>query len=233
MKKKALFIMTVIVLTLTAVFAVGCKDKDGFKDLEYYDFEDFITLKNFTVKFSQEKNTVGKYDNDGSEIKFMTDTTDEEGVNNKIYYSFAAEGSKINIGGEWQIIETDDVDDYLSSIADRTGLSYTKIQETYLTEKSDRIYAVDPDHFFKELFRQKYESYFGKDYEENEFAAEYENQKEEIFGNIDDYMVTLDFSEKKQIKLTIVKHSEDEEKQTSEFIFTDIGTTKVDLPKEE
>ena len=198
-----------------ALCAVGCNKDDGFTDLDYYDFEDFITLKNFTVKFSQEPNTVGKYVNDGSEIRFMTDTTDEEGANNQVYYTFSAEESKAYIGGAWQTIETQDIDDYLSSIADRIGLSYTKIQEAYVTE----------------IFRQKYEAYFGKDYEENEFAVEYEKQKEEIFGNVDDYTIKLDFTQKKQIMLTITKNG-DGDKQETWFAFTDIGDTKVDLPKE-
>ena len=232
MKKKILYILIMTVIATVAICSFGCNKDDGFKDLDYYDFEDFITLKNFTVKFSQEKNTVGKYDNDGSEIRFMTDTTDEDGINNKVYYTFSAEGSKAYIGEKWQSVETDDVDDYLASIADRIGLSYTKIQEAYLTEISERLYSVDPDHFFKELFRQKYEMYFGKDYEENEFAVEYEKQKESIFGNVDDYMITLDFTQKKQITLTITKSTEGE-KQETWFTFSDIGDTKIDLPKEE
>ncbi|MBD5100643.1 MAG: hypothetical protein HDT29_05185 [Clostridiales bacterium] len=232
MKKKILYILIMTIIAMVAICSFGCNKDDGFKDLDYYDFEDFITLKNFTVKFSQEKNTVGKYDNDGSEIRFMTDTTDEDGINNKVYYTFSAEGSKAYIGEKWQSVETDDVDDYLASIADRIGLSYTKIQEAYLTEISERLYSVDPDHFFKELFRQKYEMYFGKDYEENEFAVEYEKQKESIFGNVDDYMITLDFTQKKQITLTITKNTEGE-KQETWFTFSDIGDTKIDLPKEE
>lgn len=232
MKKKILYILIITIIAMVAICSFGCKKDDGFKDLDYYDFEDYITLKNFTVKFSQEKNTVGKYDNDGSEIRFMTDTTDEEGINNKVYYTFSAEGSKAYIGEKWQPIETDDVDDYLASIADRIGLSYTKIQEAYLTEISERLYSVDPDHFFKELFRQKYELYFGKDYEENEFAVEYEKQKESIFGNVDDYMITLDFTQKKQITLTISKNTNGE-KQETWFVFTDIGDTKIELPKAE
>ncbi|MDE5616944.1 MAG: hypothetical protein K2I78_04070, partial [Clostridia bacterium] len=186
MKKKALFILIITIISAIAICAVGCNKDDGFTDLDYYDFEDFITLKNFTVKFSQEPNTVGKYVNDGSEIRFMTDTTDEDGVKNQVYYTFSAEESKAYVSGAWQTIETQDIDDYLASIADRIGLSYTKIQEAYVTEINDRVYTVDPDHFFKELFRQKYEMYFGKDYEENEFAIEYEKQKEQIFGNVDD-----------------------------------------------
>ena len=231
MKKKALFILIITIISVMALCAVGCNKDDGFTDLYYYDFEDFITLKNFTVKFSQEPNTVGKYVNDGSEIRFMTDTTDEEGANNQVYYTFSAEESKAYIGGAWQAIETQDIDDYLSSIADRIGLSYTKIQEAYVTEINDRLYSVEPDHFFKELFRQKYEAYFGKDYEENEFAVEYEKQKEEIFGNVDDYTIKLDFTQKKQIMLTITKNG-DGDKQETWFAFTDIGDTKVDLPKE-
>ena len=230
MKKKILYILIITIISAIAFSCVACKDKGGFEDLEYYDFKDFTTLKNFTVKYSQEKNTVGKYDNDGSEIRFMSENTDEEGITNKVYYTFSSEESKTYIGGTWQKIETQDIDDYLASIADRIGLSYTKIQEAYVTEIGDRLYSVEPDHFFKELFRQKYETYFGKDYEENEFAVEYEKQKEDIFGNIDDYMITLDFSEKKQITLTITKNGE--EKQETWFVFTDIGTTKIDLPKE-
>lgn len=232
MKKKILYILILTIIIAISISCVACKKDDGFQNLEYYDFKDFTTLKNFTVKSSQEKNTVGKYDNSGSEIRFMTDTTDEAGVNNKVYYSFKSDGSKAYIANAWQNIETQDVDDYLASIADRIGLSYTKIQEAYLTEISERLYAVEPDHFFKELFRQKYEMYFGKEYEENEFAVEYEKQKESIFGNVDDYMITLDFTQKKQITLTITKNGEGE-KQESWFVFTDIGDTKIELPKEE
>ena len=232
MKKKLLFILIITIISAIAISCVACKDGDGFEDLEYYDFKDFSTLKNFTVKNSQEKNTIGRYDNTGNEIRFMTESTDEDGTTNKVYYSFSSQESKAYIGDAWQTIETQDVDDYLASIADRTGLSYTKIQEAYLTEKSERLFAVEPDHFFKELFRQKYEMYFGKDYEENEFAVEYEKQKESIFGNVDDYMITLDFTQKKQITLTVVKNVEGEKQETS-FVFTDIGDTKIELPKAE
>ena len=52
MKKKALFILIITIVSVMALCAVGCNKDDGFTDLDYYDFEDFITLKNFTVKFS-------------------------------------------------------------------------------------------------------------------------------------------------------------------------------------
>ncbi|MDE5990684.1 MAG: hypothetical protein K2O95_07815 [Clostridia bacterium] len=230
MKKKILFILIIAMISAIAISCVACNNGNGFDDLDYYDFEDYTTLKNFTVTNSQEKNTVGKYVNDGSEIRFMSEATSEDGTTNKVYYTFSSEESKAYIGGAWQNIETQDVDDYLASIADRTGLSYIKIQEAYLTETSERLYTVEADHFFKELFRQKYEMYFGKDYEENEFAAEYENQKEGIFGNVDDYMITLDFTQKKQITLTITKNGESE-KQESWYVFTDIGDTKIELPE--
>ena len=232
MKKKILYILIITIIIAVSISCVACKKDDGLKDLDYFDVKDFTTLKNFTVNSSQEKNTVSKYDNTGSEIRFMTDATDEDGVNNKVYYSFKSDGSKAYIADKWQTIETQDVDDYLASIADRTGLSYTKIQEAYVTEMSERLYSIQPDHFFKELFRQKYEMYFGKEYEENEFAVEYEKQKESIFGNVDDYMITLDFTQKKQITLTITKNGEGE-KQETWYTFTDIGETKIELPKEE
>ncbi|MDE6189847.1 MAG: hypothetical protein K2G37_06150 [Clostridia bacterium] len=231
MKKKAFFILIIAIITAVAISAVACKDNDGFDDLEYYDFKDFTSLKNFTVETSQEKNTIVRYENDGSQIRFMTEATDE-GITNKVYYVFSSEENKVNIGGEWQAIATQDVDDYLASIADRTGLSYTKIQEAYLIEMNERIYSVEPDHFFKELFRQKYELFFSKSYEENEFAAEYEKQKEDIFGNVDDYLITLDFSQKKQITLKIEKMLENEKQETT-FVFTNLGDTKIDLPKQE
>ena len=121
------------------------------------------------------------------------------------------------------------MDDYLSSIADRTGLSYVGVKETYVTKISKHKYAIDPDHFFKEAYRVKYETIFGKEYEESEFTTEYESQKESLFGNVDNYMITLDCSTKKQMTLSIENAKE---KKLLTYKYSDIEDTSITVPKE-
>ncbi len=228
--KKKVFILIIAIISITAACLAGCDKNNSFNNLDYYDFKDFTSLKNFTVINSEEKDTVAKYDNDSSRILFMTETDSTEGVNNDVFYYFSAEENKTLVGENWQEINLDDVDDYLSSIADRTGLSYTKVQEAYVTEVNDRKYSIDADHFFKELFRQKYEMYFGKTYEESEFTVEYEKQKEELFGNMDNYMIMLDCTKKKKMTLSITKN-EDGKQSVSTYEYSNIGDTKIDIPK--
>lgn len=230
--KKKFIITTFILLTICALAASFCgcnKDKDAF-DLDYYDYKDFTALKNFTVVNSQEPNTVAKYVNDGSRILFETTTTDGEGGENNVIYQFSVDENKAYISGSWQDIDLKDVDDYLSSIADRTGLAYVGIKENYVEEVAEHKYSIDPDHFFKEAFRIKYETFFGKEYEESEFTNEYESQKEELFGNVDNYMITLDCSTKKQMTMSIENAKE---KKLLTYRYSNIDKTNITLPKDE
>lgn len=225
------FIITVLILlTMTALLLCGCQKKsEGLFDTEYHNFEDFKNLKNFTVVNSNEPNTTAKYVNDGSRILFETTTLTEEKAQNNVIYVFSTDENKAYIADAWQDIDIKDVDDYLSSIADRTGLAYVKIKDTYVKEIAKHKYSIEPDHFFKETFRIKYETYFGKTYEENEFAVEYEKQKETLFGNVDNYMITLDCTAKKQMTLTIENAKE---KKLLTYKYSDIENTNITLPKE-
>ncbi len=229
MKRKLVFLIFILLALTTAVLC-GCQKKgDDFFDTDYLNFEDFKSLKNFTVINSNEPNTTAKYINDGSRILFETTTATEEGIDNNVIYIFSTDKNTAYIGDAWQDIELKDVDDYLSSISDRTGLAYVNIEEVYVKEIADHKYAIDPDHFFKEAFRVKYETFFGKDYEESEFNIEYEKQKEELFGNVDDYLITLDCSTKKQMSLSI-ENAKDKKLLT--YRYTDIDNTDITLPKE-
>ncbi|MDE5756755.1 MAG: hypothetical protein K2I23_06670, partial [Clostridia bacterium] len=213
---------------MTAVLCACNRDGEGC-DLEYYDWKDFSSLKNFTVVNSQEPNTTAKYVNDGSKILFETTTVSEEGENNVIY-QFSTDENKAYIAGAWQDIDIKDADDYLSSITDRTGLAYVGIKEPYVKEIAKHKYSIDADHFFKEAFRVKYETFFGKEYEESEFTTEYESQKEDLFGNVDNYMITLDCTTKKQMTLSIENAKE---KKLLTYRYSDIEDTSITLPKAE
>ena len=229
MKNKLIITISILIVCCMAIALCACQeDGDGW-DLDYYDLKDFTSLKNFTVVNSREANTTAKFVNDGSRILFETTTTDTEGEENVILYQFSTDENKAYISGAWQDVETKDVDDYLSSIADRTGLSYVGVQETYVKKIAKHKYAIDPDHFFKEAFRVKYETVFGKEYEESEFTTQYESQKEDLFGNVENYMITLDCSTKKQMTLSI-ENAKDKKLLT--YKYSKIEDTNITLPKE-
>ena len=229
MKNKLIITLSILLICMMAVTLCSCKDDGDGYDFEYYDLEDFTSLKNFTVVNSQEPNTIAKYVNDGSRILFETNTSDKEGENNVVLYHFAIDDNKAYIAGAWQLIDNSDVDDYLTSIAERTGIAYVGVAEPYAEEISSRKYTIEPDHFFREAFRVRYEFFFGKDYEESEFTTEYESQKESLFGNVDNYMITLDCSTKKQMTLTIANQVE---KKSLSYKYTDIEDTSITVPQE-
>lgn len=228
-KKIIIAILAVFVLCLT-LFA-ACKDQTNPAESEYCTIEDFLNLDNFTLVNSTEKNTVCKYEVKDGRILFESKSTTEVLGENTVYYVFGTAGSKAYIGSEWQSIGTDDVDDYLSAIADRTGLVCNKLQSTYFERTKDRVYTIQNGHFFKELFRQKYEKFFGKDYEESDFMIEYEKQKEDLFGNIDAYTVKLDCSEKGKMTLSVEKPTDDGREYTA-YTYSDIDKTQITLPEE-
>ena len=151
-KKIIIAILAVFVLCLT-LFA-ACKDQTNPAESEYCTIEDFLNLDNFTLVNSTEKNTVCKYEVKDGRILFESKSTTEVLGENTVYYVFGTAGSKAYIGSEWQSIGTDDVDDYLSAIADRTGLVCNKLQSTYFERTKDRVYTIQNGHFFKELFLQ-------------------------------------------------------------------------------
>ena len=230
MRNKLIIIISILLVCAIAVTLCSCKKDGDGKDYDYYDLKDFTSLKNFTVINSREPNTTAKFVNDGSRILFETTTTDGEGGDNVVLYHFSTDDNKAYISGTWQSVDVKDADDYLSSIADRTGLAYVGVMETYVTEIAKRKYAIDPDHFFKEAFRVKYETIFGKEYEESEFTTEYESQKETLFGNVDNYMITLDCSTKKKMTLSI-ENAKDKKLLT--YRYSDIEETNITLPKAE
>ncbi len=229
MKNKLIITISILLICIFAVTLYACKNNGDDFDLDYYDMKDFTSLKNFTVVNSREPNTTAKYVNDGSRILFETITTDSEGDDNVVLYHFSTDENKAYIAGAWQDVDIKDVDDYLSSIADRTGLAYVGVQEPYITEIASHKYAIDPDHFFREAFRVKYETIFGSEYEESEFTTEYESQKENLFGNVDNYMITLDCATKKQMSLTI-ENAHDKKLLT--YRYSDIEDTNITVPKQ-
>lgn len=229
MKNKLIIIISILLVCAIAVTLCSCKKDGEGKDYDFYDLKDFTTLKNFTVVNSREPNTTAKFVNDGSRILFETTTVDGEGEDNVVLYHFSTDDNKAYISGSWQSIDIKDADDYLSSIADRTGLAYVGIQEKYVTEIAKHKYSINSDHFFKEAFRVKYETVFGKEYEESEFTAEYESQKESLFGNVDNYMITLDCSTKNQMTLSI-ENAKDKKLLT--YRYSDIEDTSITVPKE-
>lgn len=225
--KHRLIILTILIIAICLSIFVGCKDKPMTMS-EYYDIEDFVGLKNFTVASSLETSSC-KYVRDDNKILFESDSLSPEYGKNTVYYMFSTQENKAYIGNQWQMIATDDVDDYLTSIEDRTGLVYTHIQSTFANMTKDKFYTIDNEHFFKELFRQKYELYFGNDYSESDFINEFEKQKQELFGDIDKYVVTLDCTKKHTMVLTIDYKSEEPKKTT--FTYTEIDNTEIILPE--
>lgn len=230
MNKKTIITIIALLALCLALFA-GCKDDTKAVESEYYTVEDFLNLDNFTLVNSTEKNTVCKYEIKDGRILFESKSTTEELGENTVYYVFSTSGSKAYIGSKWQAIGTDDVDDYLAAIEDRTGLVYNKLQATYFEKAKERVYTIQNAHFFKELFRQKYEKFFGKEYEESDFTIEYEKQKEDLFGNIDAYTVKLDCSEKGKMTLSVEKPTDDGREYTA-YTYSDIDKTQITLPEE-
>lgn len=228
---KKIIIITIVVLTLGLLIFASCDKKGEAGDNEYCTIQDFLNLDNFTLQNSTEKNTVCKYVIKDGRIMFESKSSSEEYGENTVYYVFETTASKAYIGSEWQSVGTDDVDDYLSSIDDRTGLVYNNLQANYFEKTKENVYTIQNGHFFKELFRQKYEKFFGKDYDEGDFMTEYEKQKEDLFGNIDAYNVQLDCSEKGKMTLSIEKPTDDGREYTS-YTYSDIGKTEITLPEE-
>lgn len=227
---KKFLIILITIASVIGILAFAACNKEQKPDTEYYSVQDFLDLKNFTVKSSLEKSTVCKYSVEDNKILFESDSTSEEYGDNKVYYTFDATESKIYTGGKWQSIGADDVDDYLSSIEDRTGLIYNNLQANYFEDKGKNVFVIENGHFFKELFRQKYEKYFGKEYDESDFMIEYEKQKQELFGDIDSYTIKLDCSQKLEMTLSIEKTTEDGREYTS-YTYTNIDNTKIVLPE--
>ena len=89
-------------------------------------------------------------------------------------------------------------------------------------------FSVEPERFFKQAYRQIYQNYFGNDYDEETFAKDFEQNSEALFGNLDDYEVTLDCSASDSISLTIENKAE---KSSDVYEYYAIGSTEIELPE--
>ncbi len=108
------------------------------------------------------------------------------------------------------------------------------MQKAYFKPAGDNVWEIESEHFFREAFRQSYELYFGKDYTDAEFDASFDTAKGELYGNLDDYTVTLDCSQPDTMRLSIaMRATETTIAHTVTYTYTAINTATIDLPPQE
>lgn len=234
MKKWIQTVGILAVLFMGAFVLNACnKNKDSDPtQVAHYTPDDFIKMQSFAVTNSDYPNTHAIYEKTGSQLNFYTAMpSGVENGQNEIYYVFTATQSKKYVNGSWQPIEQNDVPAYVDSLRKSTGLNYRNVKKDYIKQTNSHCYEIDQEHFFMQAFRGQYESYFGKDYAESDFKDAFAIAKEELYGNIDDYTITLDCSDPAQITLQISKPMKNDEQALAQtFVYSQIDSAKVELP---
>ncbi len=222
-----LALVAILLLIIAAIALWGCSKSESAN--ANYTPEDFLSLDNFTLRTNVKPDSVIRYDKSGSDLRYST-THVGDGYTNTVYYVFGKSENKEYSEGVWKDIEDTDVDSYVNSIENACGLVYNKLDATEFTEIEGKKlkFSVEPERFFKQAYRQIYQNYFGNDYDEETFAKDFEQNSEALFGNLDDYEVTLDCSASDSISLTIENKAE---KSSDVYEYYAIGSTEIELPE--
>lgn len=222
-----LAIVAILLLILATIALWGCSKSDSAS--ANYTPEDFLSLDNFTLKTNVRPDDVIRYDKSGSGLIYST-TRIGDGYTNTVYYVFGNGENKEYSEGAWKDIEDVDVDGYVNSIENACGLVYNKLDATEFREIEGKKlrFSIEPERFFKQAYRQIYQNYFGNDYDEETFAKDFEQNSEALFGNLDDYKVTLDCSASDSISLTIENEAEN---SSDVYEYYAIGSTSISLPE--
>ncbi len=222
-----LLILAVLLLAVAAVALWGCEKGDSA--FANYTPEDFVSLSDFTLKTNTKPDSVMRYVKKDNVIVYSS-THIGDGYTNTVYYSFAKDSNREYSEGSWKEIEDADVDKYLGSINNACGLIYNKLDPTQFKEIQGKKlqFSVDPETFFKQAYRQIYHNYFGTDYEEEEFSADFEQNAPALFGDMSAYAVTLDCSKADKIMLSI---GNEKEGTLDVYEYYAIGSTTVKLPE--
>ncbi len=221
-------ILVAALLVLVAAIALwGCEKSDSA--YANYTPADFIGLDNFTMKTNVKKDSVMRYSEEGGAL-YYSSTHIGDGYTNTVYYVFAGGDNREYSEGEWKEIEDSDVEKYKNSIESACGLIYNKLDATQFEEIKGKklIFRVAPEQFFKQAYRQIYQNYFGTDYDEDSFNADFEQNAPSLFGDMTDYEIRLDCSSKGKMVLEI---SNGENRQSDVYEYYAIGKTKIDLPE--
>lgn len=222
-----LLILAVLLIAVALVALWGCEKSDTA--FAKYTPEDFVSLSNFTLKTNTKPDSVMRYvKND--DVLYYSSTHIGDGYTNTVYYSFAKDKNREYSEGSWKEIEDADVDKYLGSIQNACGLIYNKLDPTQFTEIQGKKlrFSVDPEVFFKQAYRQIYQNYFGSDYNEEDFSADFEQNAPALFGDMSAFSITLDCSGADKITLTI---DNKDEKTSDVYDYYAIGSTTVKLPE--
>lgn len=230
MRKNNYYPIICIVLLLAAVTVIlwGCKD-DSDTGYTHYTPEDFVNLDNFTLVTNAKPDTVIRYDKKGETVNYSTTYTGAS-YTNTVFYVLGKDKGKEFSEGVWKDITSSDIGNYLNTINNACGLIYNKLDLSQFKEIANKklSFSIDSFSFFKQAYRQIYQTYFGTDYQEDEFVADFEKNAQTLFGDFKDYDVTLDCSEKDKMVLSIVN---EKQKNSNVFEYSQIGSTTVDLPE--
>mgnify|MGYP001026911258 CR=1 FL=1 len=239
-KYSRLALACVVVCCLVLAGAlVACKPNDNAQHdptgTARFTPDDFIQLKQFTAVSSQFPDTTLTYIRKDNTITYQTTMPDTlRGGTRPIYYVLSPQDNREYTDGAWRTIAQADVDDYVQSIDNACGLVYHNVQKAYFKPAGDNVWEIESEHFFREAFRQSYELYFGKDYTDAEFDASFDTAKGELYGNLDDYTVTLDCSQPDTMRLSIaMRATETTIAHTVTYTYTAINTATIDLPPQE
>ena len=222
-----LLILAVLLLIVAVVALWGCETNEAA--YTNYTPEDFIALDNFTLKTNVKPDNVIKYVKSENSLMYSS-TYVGDAYTNTVYYVFEGDVNKEFSEGSWKEIEDADAAKYVDSIENACGLIYNKLDATEFEEISGKKlqFSINPERFFKQAYRQIYENYFGKDYKEETFQADFEENAPTLFGNMNDYKVTLDCSVSDKIVLSI-KNTDSKDSDVYEYYA--IGKTEISLPQ--
>lgn len=229
MKKNnnSLLIIVALILVALSVILWGCSENDS-QSANNLSPEDFVSLDNFTLKTNTKENSTIKYINDGGRITYST-TYSTKDVTNTLYYVFESGMAKEYSAGKWTEIASEDINSYINSINNACGLIYNKIDLSYFKELQDKKFnfTIQSDVFFKQAYRQIYQTYFGENYDEQAFTEDFEQNSATLFGDVKNYEITLDCSQNEKIILNIKNLSSG---NTNIYEYYDIDKTVIDLP---
>lgn len=221
-----LLLLAILLLIVAATALWGCEK--GESAYTNYTPEDFVSLDNFTLKTNVKPGSLMRYEKKG-ETLYYSSTYLTDSYTNTIYYVFEGNGVREYSEGAWKDIDSADKDKYLNSVETACGLIYNKLDPSQFAEINGKkqTFSVSPEVFFKQAYRQIYQNYFGTDYNETDFSEDFNQNSSSLFGDLNDYDVTLDCSGKDKIVLSIKNNRTDE---NDVYEYYAIGTTKISLP---
>lgn len=221
-----LALLAVLLLIVAAVTLWGCKGSETAH--ANYTPEDFLSLDNFTLKTNVRPDDVIRYSKTGDSLTYSS-TRVGEGYTNTVYYVLSSSENKEYSEGMWKDIEDSDAEKYMNSINTACGLIYNKLDPTQFREISGKKlkFTVEPEQFFKQAYRQIYQTYFGEEYDEDNFSKDFEENAPALFGDMNDYDIILDCSKADSIVLSIENKKSN---NNDVYEYYAIDSTEIALP---